>query len=65
MLPYGIMGIICLQAAITAMFLPETKGKPTLETLDDMVQSASSTPVKFIVTDELLIANKTTDCNIE
>ncbi|XP_046846066.1 solute carrier family 22 member 15-like [Xenia sp. Carnegie-2017] len=65
MLPYGIMGMICLQAAITAMFLPETKGKPTLETLDDMVQRASSTAVKFTVTDELVIANKATDCSIE
>ncbi|XP_046846902.1 solute carrier family 22 member 15-like [Xenia sp. Carnegie-2017] len=41
MLPYGIMGIICLQAAITALFLTETKGKPTLETLDDMLQEST------------------------
>ena len=41
MLPYGIMGIICLQAAITALFLTETKGKPTLETLDDMLQDST------------------------
>ena len=27
----------CLQAAILAMFLPETKKKSTLETLDDML----------------------------
>ncbi|XP_046846067.1 solute carrier family 22 member 16-like [Xenia sp. Carnegie-2017] len=40
-LPYGIMGIICLQAAILVMFLPETKGKPTLETLDDMLQDST------------------------
>ncbi|XP_046846068.1 organic cation transporter protein-like [Xenia sp. Carnegie-2017] len=39
-LPYGIMGIICLQAAILAMFQPETKGKPTLETLDDTVANS-------------------------
>ena len=30
------MGAICLQAAILGIFLPETKGKPTLETMDDM-----------------------------
>jgi hypothetical protein len=31
------MGIICLEAAVMAMFLPETKGRPTLETLEDMI----------------------------
>ena len=31
------MGLICLQAAILSKFLSETKGKPTLETLDDMI----------------------------
>ena len=31
------MGVICLEAAVMAMFLPETKGKPTLETLEDMI----------------------------
>ncbi|XP_046846762.1 solute carrier family 22 member 15-like [Xenia sp. Carnegie-2017] len=40
-LPFGIMGIICLQAAILAMFLPETKGKPTSEILDDMLQEST------------------------
>lgn len=30
------MGIICFQAAVLGIFLPETKGKPTLETMDDM-----------------------------
>ena len=30
------MGAICLQAAILGLFLPETKGTPTLETIDDM-----------------------------
>ncbi|XP_028401281.1 solute carrier family 22 member 16-like isoform X2 [Dendronephthya gigantea] len=35
-LPYSIMGIICFQAAVLGIFLPETKGKPTLETMDDM-----------------------------
>ena len=35
------MGIICLQAAILAMFLPETKGKPTSEILDDMLQEST------------------------
>ena len=30
------MGAMCLQAAILGSFLPETKGKPTLETMNDM-----------------------------
>ena len=30
------MGGICLQAAVLAVFLPETKGTPTLETMTDM-----------------------------
>jgi hypothetical protein len=30
------MGAIALQAAILGLFLPETKGVPTLETMDDM-----------------------------
>ena len=30
------MGAICIQAAVLALFLPETKGVPTLETMDDM-----------------------------
>ena len=30
------MGAVCLQAAILGLFLPETKGAPTLETMDDM-----------------------------
>ena len=30
------MGAICLQAAILGLFLPETKGAPTLETMNDM-----------------------------
>lgn len=36
-LPFGIMGLICVQAAILALFLPETNGQSTLETLDDMM----------------------------
>ncbi|CAB3996198.1 organic cation transporter -like, partial [Paramuricea clavata] len=35
-LPYSIMAVICIQAAVFAIFLPETKGVPTLETMDDM-----------------------------
>ena len=35
-LPYSIMGAICLQAAVLGLFLPETKGSPTMETMDDM-----------------------------
>ena len=35
-LPYGIMGAIALQAAVLALFLPETRGKATLETMDDI-----------------------------
>jgi hypothetical protein len=30
------MGALCLQAAVLGLFLPETKGKPTMETMDDM-----------------------------
>lgn len=30
------MGVLCLQAAVLGMFLPETKGKPTLETMSDL-----------------------------
>ena len=30
------MGAICLQAAVLGLFLPETKGSPTMETMDDM-----------------------------
>jgi hypothetical protein len=30
------MGAICLQGAVLGLFLPETKGRPTLETMDDM-----------------------------
>ena len=30
------MGALCLQAAVFGCFLPETKSKPTLETMDDM-----------------------------
>ncbi|CAB3999815.1 Hypothetical predicted protein [Paramuricea clavata] len=44
-LPFGIMGVICLQAAIVAMFLPETKGRPTLETLEDMINDNSGAKV--------------------
>ncbi|CAB4005372.1 Hypothetical predicted protein [Paramuricea clavata] len=36
MLPFGIMAFFCLQASFVAMFLPETNGQPTLETLLDM-----------------------------
>jgi hypothetical protein len=30
------MGAIALQAAVLALFLPETKGAATMETMDDM-----------------------------
>ena len=36
-LPYGIMGVVYLQSAILAVFLPETNGQSTLETMDDMI----------------------------
>ncbi|CAB3981346.1 organic cation transporter -like [Paramuricea clavata] len=36
MLPYGIMAFFCLQSSFVAMFLPETNGQPTLETILDM-----------------------------
>lgn len=35
-LPYSIFGVICLQAAIFGSFLPETKGKATMETMGDL-----------------------------
>ena len=37
-LPFGIMAFICLQSSFAAMFLPETKGQATLETVKDMEQ---------------------------
>jgi hypothetical protein len=35
------MGALCLQAAVLGLFLPETKGTPTLETMDDMKKDQS------------------------
>ncbi|CAB4021017.1 Hypothetical predicted protein, partial [Paramuricea clavata] len=35
-LPFSIMGAIALQAAVLGLFLPETKGAATMETMDDM-----------------------------
>jgi hypothetical protein len=35
------MGAICIQAAVLGFFLPETKGKPTLESMDDMKKDQS------------------------
>ena len=35
-LPFSIMGAIALQAAVLGLFLPETKGVATMETMDDM-----------------------------
>ena len=34
-LPFGIMGIVAFIAALLALVLPETKGKPTAEALED------------------------------
>lgn len=36
MLPFGIMAFFCLKSSFVAMFLPETNGQPTLETILDM-----------------------------
>jgi hypothetical protein len=36
------MGALCLQAAVLGLFLPETKGKPTMETMDDMKKRQES-----------------------
>lgn len=33
------MGVVCIQAAILGLFLPETKGEQTLETMSDMEKS--------------------------
>ncbi len=46
------MGIICLEAAIMGMFLPETKGRPTLETLEDMIDENTGT--KTVVMSEVI-----------
>ena len=46
------MGIICLEAAIMGMFLPETKGRPTLETLEDMINENTGT--KTVVMSEVI-----------
>lgn len=46
------MGIVCLEAAIIAMFLPETNGRPTLETLEDMMNDGGP-----VVMSELVIEN--------
>ena len=48
-LPYGIMGFICLQAAILGLFLPETKGAPTLETMDDMKKKQTEQGTALLV----------------
>lgn len=37
-LPFGIMGFMCLQSAILSLFLPETNGQPTMETMADVDQ---------------------------
>ena len=37
MLPFGIMGFCCFQAAIFTFFLPETNNRPTMECMSDMV----------------------------
>ena len=39
------MGVICLESAIMGMFLPETKGRPTLETLEDMMNDNGGSKV--------------------
>jgi hypothetical protein len=38
MLPFGIMALIAFQSSFAAMFLPETNGQATLETMRDMKQ---------------------------
>ena len=39
------MGAICFESAIMGMFLPETKGRPTLETLEDMMNDNGGSKV--------------------
>ena len=60
-LPYGIMGALCLQAAIFACFLPETKSKPTLETMDDMHKNQG---VALSVNDEVKAGKKVKDTDL-
>ena len=38
MLPFGIMGFMCLQSAILSIFLHETNGQSTIETMAEMGQ---------------------------
>ena len=56
-LPYSIMGAICLQAAVLGLFLPETKGSPTLETMDDMNKDEGG--VVFVKIKDDMNENKT------
>ena len=49
------MGVICLESAIMAMFLPETKGRPTLETLEDMMNDNGGS--KMMMSDVIAKSN--------
>ena len=42
--PFGIMGALAVTAALMCLILPETRGKPTLETIEHE-QKKGSTPI--------------------
>ncbi|XP_028398773.1 solute carrier family 22 member 5-like [Dendronephthya gigantea] len=60
-LPFGIMGIICLEAAIVATFLPETNGRPTIETLQEMVNYEEEKRRSVVMSE--VIANSKAEIN--
>ena len=41
LLPYGVMGILALTSGVPCLFLPETKGIPTPETVDSEIEVAA------------------------
>lgn len=42
LLPYGIMGVMALVAALLCLLLPETRFQPTLENIDQEIQESST-----------------------
>ena len=55
------MGALCLQAAVFGCFLPETKSKPTLETIDDTNKNQG---VALLVNDEDKAGKKEKDTEL-
>ncbi|XP_028391580.1 solute carrier family 22 member 16-like isoform X2 [Dendronephthya gigantea] len=48
-LPYSIFAVICLQAAVFALFLPESKGKATMETMRDLKATGKEKEIDLLV----------------